>query len=60
MEVCADGRAAARVPFLYIFPAAHGGRLAFSGYKGLRESAVHACGKGYIDPKQNCVVTVHG
>jgi len=48
----------------YIFPASHGGRLAnttvFRLIKGLHESAIHAGGKGYIDPKQNCVITMHG
>ena len=48
----------------YVFPASHGGRLAttavFRLIKSMHESARAKGGKGYIDPKQNCVITTHG
>ena len=48
----------------YVFPAAHGGLMSHKPIskiiKELHESAINAGGKGYIDPKQNCVATMHG
>ena len=48
----------------YLFPALRGGRMSHAPLarliKGMHESSVLAGGKGYIDPKQNCVITTHG
>jgi integrase len=48
----------------YVFPALRGGNIAHNAVsrliKGMHESDICAGGKGYIDPKQNCVVTTHG
>ena len=48
----------------YVFPASHGGLMSHPAVnrliKNMHESAINAGGKGYIDPKQNCVVTTHG
>ena len=48
----------------YVFPGATGSRIDNSTIRRLirsiHETAISAGGKGYIDPKQNKVVTVHG
>jgi integrase len=48
----------------YIFQASHGGRILSSSIrrmiKRMHESGIKAGGKGFIDPKLNCIVTIHG
>ena len=48
----------------YIFPADHGGRISHSAInrliKRMHNAEINAGRKGFIDPKQNEVVTTHG
>jgi integrase len=48
----------------YIFPAFRGGLMSHTTITRLircmHESDIQAGGKGFIDPKQNCVITTHG
>jgi len=48
----------------YVFGASHGNSVSrWSVYKLIKtmhKTAIDAGGKGYIDPKQNCVITAHG
>jgi integrase len=48
--------------YRYIFPATHGGQITHTKVGQLIKDMHSACGsgKGYIDPKQNCVITTHG
>jgi integrase len=48
----------------YVFPASRGGRvshkLVSTLIKNMHESNLKAGGKGFVDPKQNRVITMHG
>jgi len=48
----------------YTFPASHGGRMSHTLLtrliRNLHESVICVGGKGYIDPKQNKVISTHG
>lgn len=48
----------------YIFQTSRGGCVAHKPVlkliEAMHESNIQAGGKGYIDPKQNCVITTHG